>query len=83
MSDREARVRERAHQLWEQEGRPDGRHHDHWEQASREIDAEGVAVAEPAAPARKKALRARKSAQPAAVDSDLKPAGKKRSPKPA
>jgi len=40
MPDREERIRERAHQLWEQEGRPDGRHADHWERAAREVDAE-------------------------------------------
>jgi hypothetical protein len=40
MPDREERIRERAHQLWEQEGRPDGRDADHWERAAREVDAE-------------------------------------------
>lgn len=40
--DREHRIRERAHALWEQEGRPEGRHEDHWHQASREVgDDEG------------------------------------------
>lgn len=34
------RVRERAYQLWEQEGRPDHRHLDHWAQAVREIEEE-------------------------------------------
>ena len=40
MSDREQRIRDRAHALWEQEGRPEGRHNEHWERASREIDYE-------------------------------------------
>lgn len=35
--DREQRIRERAHAIWEQEGRPDMRHEDHWHQASQEI----------------------------------------------
>ena len=29
----EDRIRARAHQLWEQEGRPEGRAENHWEQA--------------------------------------------------
>ncbi|WP_210526172.1 DUF2934 domain-containing protein [Rubellimicrobium arenae] len=35
--DREQRIRERAHAIWEQEGRPDMRHEEHWHQARREI----------------------------------------------
>ena len=31
--DVEARIRAKAHELWEQEGRPDGRAADHWEKA--------------------------------------------------
>ncbi len=33
MDDTEQRIRERAHRLWEEEGRPDGREINHWEQA--------------------------------------------------
>jgi hypothetical protein len=29
----EQRIRARAHEIWEQEGRPEGREHDHWEKA--------------------------------------------------
>ena len=29
----EQRIRNRAHEIWEQEGRPEGREHDHWEKA--------------------------------------------------
>lgn len=36
--DRDARIRARAHEIWEKEGRPDGEEKRHWEQASREID---------------------------------------------
>lgn len=77
MSDREARVRARAHQLWEQEGRPHGRDADHWAQASREVDAEGTA------PAKKKAPRARKTAAKSAEGGGPKPARKKRASKKA
>jgi hypothetical protein len=38
--DREQRIRERAHQIWEREGRPDGQEQSHWERASREISEE-------------------------------------------
>ena len=34
------RVRQRAHELWEQEGRPEGRQDEHWERAWREIQME-------------------------------------------
>ncbi len=38
--DREARIRERAHTIWEREGRPDGMADVHWIQACREIEEE-------------------------------------------
>lgn len=36
--DRHEVIRARAHQLWEDEGRPEGREDAHWLQASRDID---------------------------------------------
>lgn len=36
----EQRVRERAYQIWEQAGRPEGLSHEHWLQAEAEISAE-------------------------------------------
>jgi hypothetical protein len=36
-SDLHERVRRRAYELWESEGRPAGREHDHWFQAEREV----------------------------------------------
>jgi hypothetical protein len=35
---REERIRARARELWEEEGRPEGRHLDHWERAKAEIE---------------------------------------------
>jgi hypothetical protein len=32
------RLRERAFELWEEEGRPDGRHEDHWRRAEAELE---------------------------------------------
>ena len=34
------RIRDRAHQLWEQEGRPEGRADEHWERARAELAAD-------------------------------------------
>lgn len=31
------RVQQRAYQIWESEGRPDGREEEHWQRAEREI----------------------------------------------
>ena len=42
--DREQRIRERAHALWEREGRPEGRQEEHWAQACRETDMEEQAA---------------------------------------
>ncbi len=39
--DRHERIRQRAHEIWEQAGRPEGAHMEHWEQATAEIDAAG------------------------------------------
>lgn len=38
--DRQERIRQRAHAIWEQAGRPDGAHQQHWDQATAEIDGE-------------------------------------------
>jgi hypothetical protein len=41
--ERTQRVRDRAHALWEQAGRPHGQDAEHWSQAEREIAAEEIA----------------------------------------
>ena len=38
--DRQERIRQRAHAIWEQAGRPEGAHQQHWDQAIAEIDGE-------------------------------------------
>lgn len=35
------RIRQRAHQIWEQEGCPDGREFEHWKRAERELRGDG------------------------------------------
>lgn len=36
--DNDDNIRTRAHQLWEQEGQPEGRHEEHWNRAKEELD---------------------------------------------
>jgi Protein of unknown function (DUF2934) len=38
-NDRETKIRQRAYQLWQDEGCPEGKHEDHWAKAAREIDS--------------------------------------------
>jgi hypothetical protein len=40
--DLDAKIRARAHEIWEHEGRPTGRAEMHWEQAKREIEFEAA-----------------------------------------
>ena len=45
MTDRDTKIRERAYQLWIEEGQPEGRADRHWEEAARLVDEEGKAGA--------------------------------------
>lgn len=38
MTERERRIRRRAHQLWQEAGRPEGRDQEFWDRAEIEID---------------------------------------------
>jgi hypothetical protein len=65
MIDLEQKIRERAYQLWEQEGRIHGRNEQHWHLAKLEltstIEVPAVAIEAPVAaaePAKKKGRRA-------------------------
>lgn len=40
---KEERIRRRAYEIWEREGRPDGEHDRHWHQAEKELEGEGGA----------------------------------------
>lgn len=37
-NDREEQIRARAHQIWEEEGRPEGREQEHWNKAAQEME---------------------------------------------
>jgi hypothetical protein len=43
-ADRDARIRDRAYQIWLSEGRRHGHDEAHWQQAQREIEAEEAAA---------------------------------------
>ncbi len=40
IDNREERIKQRAHELWEREGSPHGRDQDHWRKAAAQIDEE-------------------------------------------
>ena len=40
MDDHDERIRKRAHEIWEEEGRPEGREYSHWLRARAEICSE-------------------------------------------
>lgn len=65
MADREERIRSRAYEIWEREGRPEGRHREHWQQAASEVEAEEGQGAGGEAT----------SAPPSGVSSGLQPSG--------
>lgn len=49
-TDRHEKIQQRAYEIWEREGRPDGQHERHWHQATDELDRDELAYAEDAAP---------------------------------
>jgi hypothetical protein len=76
--DRQHRIRQRAHAIWESHGRPHGADRDHWDQATREIDAEDASAS-------RKPARAAATAKPkvaAKTPAAKKPAAKKPAAKP-
>jgi hypothetical protein len=58
--DRQERIRNRAHQIWQEEGQPAGHHERHWHQAAADIDRED-ATGKPAKKASTKAAVAVKA----------------------
>lgn len=65
MPDKEQRVRARAHEMWEQEGRPEGSHERHWTEAERQVAAESTGTKKPARKAPVKKAAAAPAAAPA------------------
>ncbi|MBW7850606.1 MAG: DUF2934 domain-containing protein [Rhodospirillales bacterium] len=71
-NEREARIRERAYQLWEADGRPAGRAVEHWVRAEAEMGGGEAETSDSAATATNKPRR-RTSAKP-----DSPPSGPRR-----
>jgi hypothetical protein len=42
--DRQGRIRQRAYELWEADGRPDGATNRHWSRAAEDLDREDAAI---------------------------------------
>ena len=65
--DRHERIRQRAHEIWEKAGRPEGADIEHWDQATAEVDGEKPKKASKKAAAAKvdkpKAAKAEKPAK--------------------
>ena len=49
-TDRHEKIQQRAYQIWEREGRPDGHHERHWHQAIDELDRDEMDYVQDAAP---------------------------------
>lgn len=71
--DRQERIRQRAHEIWEQAGRPEGAHMEHWQQATAEIDGGKKPKAAPKKAAATKAAKAEKPAKAKAAPKAAKP----------
>lgn len=75
--DRQHRIRQRAHAIWESHGRPHGNDRDHWDQATREIEAEEAKAKKPARAAAAAKPKAAAAKAPAAkAPAAKKPAAK-------
>ena len=77
--DRQERIRNRAHQIWQEEGQPAGHHERHWHQAAADIDREDAT----GKPAKKASTKAAGAAKPKAAPKEAKAAPKTSKPKKA
>jgi hypothetical protein len=73
VNDKTDRIRKKAHEIWESEGRPHGRHDYHWDEASRQIESEDAALVKPKRAASAKAATAAKAKAPAKPKAAEKP----------
>jgi hypothetical protein len=63
--DRHERIRQRAHEIWEQAGRPEGSHMEHWDKATAEVDGEKPKAKKADKPKAAKAEKPAKAKAPA------------------
>ena len=83
-SDRQARIRERAYQIWLEEGRAEGRQDEHWQRAEREISEEEKNGGKTAARPRRSRAPVTSEAQPAEISKSrakAKPAAEPAAPR--
>ncbi|WP_137933786.1 DUF2934 domain-containing protein [Mesorhizobium comanense] len=78
--DRQERIRNRAHQIWQEEGQPAGQHERHWHQAAADIDREDGAGK---SSAKKSAKKATATGKAKAEPKEAKAAKKTAKPKKA
>jgi hypothetical protein len=55
--DREDRIRQRAHEIWEREGRPDNQAQEHWDRAAQDLDREDAEIQREGAAGEKPGVR--------------------------
>ena len=72
--DRQERIRNRAHQIWQEEGQPAGHHDRHWHQAAADIDREDAK----GKPAKKAAGASKAKAEPKEAKAAKKPSKPKK-----
>jgi hypothetical protein len=70
------RIRQRAHAIWEREGRPHGRDQEHWDRAEKEVVAEDAAAEKPAKAPAKPRVAKPKAAAAAKPSAPAKPRSK-------
>ncbi len=71
MSGKEDRIRARAYELWEREGRAHGNHESHWQEATRQVEAE--LAGEAVAPRKASGSKARKTGKPPSAGAAASP----------
>jgi hypothetical protein len=69
----EARIRETAYRLWQEDGEPEGRDQDHWAKAIEALTSAEPEPTTPAKPARKPAAKTAAKAAPPAAKKEAKP----------
>lgn len=75
--DRQERIRNRAHQIWQEEGQPAGHHERHWHQAAADVDREDATGKPAKTPAKKAAGAGKAKAEPKEAQGKVAKAAKK------
>jgi hypothetical protein len=81
-ADKEERIRQRAHAIWEREGKPHGSDTRHWEQAIREIEEEDAQSAASQKPKRTRSTAAKATESKKAATEPKGSSKPTRTPKP-